>query len=181
VAQIPSGEMIEVPDSAPFALSGGCSSEPHLRSTPQGTQQGVPWTPATYTPSSTCLLGPRYWRQRPIIADRYALWQARGRSGSGWFPIRMSQSGVTSGQPTIRERSWFVDTWAFNTTNLLRSAQPLRSSRLQGHGCRHIDGMGVLRQIDVSGLHERPGEASPNPVWTIKTSGGFADHFVRNG
>src|ERR1035438_664338 len=37
-----------------------------------------------------------------------------------------------------------------------------------------------LRQIDVSGLHEGPGEASPNPVWTIKTSGGFADHFVRN-
>src|SRR5664280_3179018 len=34
--------MIEVPDSAPFALSGGCSSEPHLRSTPQGTQQGAP-------------------------------------------------------------------------------------------------------------------------------------------
>src|ERR1039458_4813075 len=75
--------MIEVPDSAPFALSGGCSSEPHLRSTPQGTQQGAPWTPATYTPSSTtaCLPGPRYWRQRPIIADRYALWQARGRFG----------------------------------------------------------------------------------------------------
>jgi hypothetical protein len=24
-------------------------------------------------------------------------------------------------------------------------------------------GLGVLRQIDVSGLHERPGEASPNP------------------
>jgi hypothetical protein len=73
VAQIPSGEMIEVPDSAPFALSGGCSSEPHLRSTPQGTQQGAPWTPATYTPSSTtaCLPGPRYWRQRPIIAYRY--------------------------------------------------------------------------------------------------------------
>jgi hypothetical protein len=25
-------------------------------------------------------------------------------------------------------------------------------------------GMGVSRQLDVSGLHERPGEASPNPV-----------------
>src|ERR1022692_949753 len=56
VAHIPSGEIIEVPDSAPFALSGGCSSEPNLRSTPQRTQQGVPWTPATYTPSSTTTL-----------------------------------------------------------------------------------------------------------------------------
>jgi hypothetical protein len=27
----------------------------------------------------------------------------------------------------------------------------------------HFRGLGVLRQIDVSGLHERPGEASPNP------------------
>ena|ERR1039458_5719120 len=45
----------------------------------------------------------------------------------------------------------------------------------------HFNGLGVLRQLDVSGLDERPGEASPNPVWTIKTSGGFADHFVRDG
>src|ERR1019366_8835430 len=62
----------------------GSSIEPHLRSTPQRTQQGVPWTPATYTPSSTtaCLPGPRYWRQRPIIADRCALWQAGG--GKQW-------------------------------------------------------------------------------------------------
>ena len=28
-----------------------------------------------------CLPGPRYWRQRPIIAYRNALWQARGRFG----------------------------------------------------------------------------------------------------
>jgi hypothetical protein len=45
----------------------------------------------------------------------------------------------------------------------------------------HFYGTGVSRQLDVSGLDERPGEASPNPVWTIKTSGGFADHFVRDG
>ena len=56
MAQIPSGEIIEVPDSAPFALSGGCSSERNLRSTPQRTQPGVPWTPATYTPPSTTAL-----------------------------------------------------------------------------------------------------------------------------
>jgi hypothetical protein len=52
---------------------------------------------------------------------------------------------------------------------------PLPPEVLQVHA------MGVLRQLDVSGLDERPGEASPNPVWTIKTSGGFADHFVRDG
>jgi hypothetical protein len=34
---------------------------------------------------------------------------------------------------------------------------PTESGR---HAVRHRKGLGVLRQIDVSGLHERPGEAT---------------------
>ena len=30
---------------------------------------------------------------------------------------------------------------------------------------RQVSGIAVSRQHDVSGLHERPGEASPNPVY----------------
>ena len=78
MAQIPSGEIIESPIASAFTLSGGCSSESQLRSTPQRTQQGVPWTPATYAPPSTCLLRPRYWRQEPIIAYRYFFGKREG-------------------------------------------------------------------------------------------------------
>jgi len=44
-------------------------------------------------------------------------------------------------------------------------------------------GLGVSRQLEISGLRERPAEASPNPprLWTIKTIGGFADHFALYG
>src|ERR1017187_7543300 len=43
-----------------------------------------------------------------------------------------------------------------SATHRLRS-RPLRH--------RHKGATGFFRQPDVSGLHERPGEASPNPVY----------------
>src|ERR1039457_1369753 len=34
-----------------------------------------------------------------------------------------------------------------------------------GDAFKQESGTGVSRQLDVSGLHKRPGEASPNPVY----------------
>ena len=39
-----------------------------------------------------------------------------------------------------------------------------RTMRLDGTFSRPMSGFVVIRQPDVSALHEQPGEASPNPV-----------------
>ena len=44
------------------------------------------------------------------------------------------------------------------------SVADLSQQDFRGVWAAHFYGTGVLRQPDVSGLHEQPGEASPNPA-----------------
>jgi hypothetical protein len=54
---------------------------------------------------------------------------------------------------------------AFRGGNPLERIVGKPSTESGRHAVSHKNGLGVSRQLDVSGLHERPGEAFPNPVY----------------
>jgi hypothetical protein len=73
VAQIPSGETIEVPDKhAVRAFRAGAPANHIFAPHPNERSQAF-LGPPLLTPrqAQMRLPGPRYWRQRPIIAYRY--------------------------------------------------------------------------------------------------------------